>query len=188
MNWSTRSDVVWFLRPTLAVLACYIVSIGVSYQMSQKNVDTLEQELGNVVRLAEETAGLKVPSRSLSPKQVVEIQLEALRDKDVNRGVMQCATFASPENFAVTGPLDNFAKIVRGGKFRVFASPDIVAVGDPVFVGENARVLVTVLAGRQTSAFVWVLAKQTSPPLNGCWMTDGVFSMDREDRWTENEI
>ena len=163
--------------------------MGISYSMSHQGGDGLDEQLNEMRRLATEFARLEQPKPSLSPKQVVEIQVSALADRDQRRGALQCASFASPENFAVTGPLDRFARMLADSQFLVLSSPDTVVVGDAVFHGENARVLVTALAGDQTRAFVWVLAKQRQPgPLNGCWMTDGVFPMRPHDESNGSSI
>lgn len=189
MSYQPFRDLFWFIRPTLGVVICYSVAIGISYRMSQRGIDHLDDQLDEVGRLADEIAELKQPEPGLLPKEVVEIQVSAMADKDQRRGALQCASFASPENFAVTGPLDRFARMLRDPKFLILSSPDTVVVGDTIFQDENARVLVTVLSGERTRAFVWVLSKQSGAgPWNGCWMTDGVFPMRLEDRWNDSSI
>ena len=58
------------------------------------------------------------PDPSLSPQDVVSIQLEALRNNDTpydNRGIEVTFNFASPANKRITGPIERFAAMVRGG-------------------------------------------------------------------------
>ena len=52
---------------------------------------------------------LVMPSPVLSPREVVEAQLEALRQGDVR----SCFEFASPKNRRVTGPWERFDTMVR---------------------------------------------------------------------------
>ena len=57
-----------------------------------------------------------VPKPELTPEQVVEIQVEALRKNDVptpDAGIATTFRFASPGNRKVTGPLERFAPIVK---------------------------------------------------------------------------
>ncbi len=83
--------------------------------------------------------------------------------------------FASPDNLAITGPLEQFGHMVRSKTFRALTTPDRVLVGQTKFIDGKARVLVTLVEGRKLSCFVWVLSKQEQPPFEDCWMTDGVF-------------
>ena len=157
--------------------------------MSQPGVDRVDDQLAEVRQLASEFVGLQPPTPDLSPKQIVDIQIAAMADSDKKRGALQCASFASPENFAVTGPLEKFARMLDGPKFLVLSSPDLVVVGDAIFRDDKARVLVTVLEGEVTRAFVWVLAKQGKAGLlHDCWLTEGVFPLRANDRLNANEI
>eukprot|EP00947_MAST-08B_sp_MAST-8B-sp1_P001319 g1319.t1 len=54
------------------------------------------------------------PCRLLSPTDVVINQLYALQENS-DEGIAKCFAFASPENRMVTGPLDKFARMIRGG-------------------------------------------------------------------------
>ena len=56
------------------------------------------------------------PDPSLSPQDVVSIQIEALRNNDIpyaDRGIEVTFNFTSPANKRVTGPLERFKEIVR---------------------------------------------------------------------------
>lgn len=172
-----KKDFFWFLRPTLVVLVCYGVAVGVSYLLSQRSVDQLDAKLSELTTVTEKVRDIAKPSTGLTPKQVVEIQSDALRDPDQTRGTLQCMSFASPNNLELTGPLEKFARIVRAGKFAVLSNPDALLVGDSTFAGDHARVLVTAIKRGKVSGFVWVLSKQAETPYEGCWMTDGVFPL-----------
>lgn len=172
-----RSNVLRFLRPTIFVVVCYALAMTGSYFLSKKGEDSIGDR-SDIDKVASTMASLIVPEPSLSPRQVVQVQLDALANKDRSAGVVQCMTFASPGNRVVTGPLDRFAKMVRGKEFRILSEPDRVLVGKTRHFNENARVLVSCLAGKELRSFVWVLSKQQLAPHEGCWMTEGVFPHD----------
>ena len=178
----------WFLRPSILVVAAYLLAVGASYLMSQKNEDELDRQFAEATSLADQIGTLVQPSPAFTPKQVVEMQTGALRSPNRKQGVVQCMYFASPENLLVTGPLEKFARIVRGRKFSSLSSPDAVLVGEPIYQADNARILVTAAGNGRIDAFVWVLAKQKDAPYEDCWMTDGVFPMTSSKEWDENEI
>ena len=145
--------------------------------MLQKPDEQLDQELNQLTAVTEKIGDIAKPSPSLTPKEVAEIQSNALGDPDQARGTLQCMSFASPKNLQLTGPLEKFASIVRAGKFAVLSDPDALVVGDSTFAGDHARVLVTTIKRGKVSGFVWVLSKQSGTPNEGCWMTDGVFPL-----------
>ncbi len=61
------------------------------------------------------------PDPSLSPRDVVSIQIEALRNNDTpyeNRGIEVTFNFASPANKRVTGLLERFKVMVRNPIFE----------------------------------------------------------------------
>ena len=185
----SRKDLFWFLRPTLGVIICYCLAVGLSYLISERSVQRLDQEISVIHHIAADFGELKKPTQTLTPRDVVEIQTDALRNEDQKTGSVQCMCFASPDNLMVTGPLEKFARIVRGQKFAALSNPQALLIGDPIYQDENARVLVTAIAkSGEVNAYVWVLARQTSEPYARCWMTDGVFPLGAEAAWADNEI
>lgn len=118
------------------------------------------------------------PSPDLSPEDVVRIQVEALGHNDVpapDAGIETAFRFASPSNRAATGPLERFARMIRGGY------PDMIgferAEYGPVSVrGDQAVQRVTLVQpdGRRAT-YAFVLSRQAGGPYDGCWMTDGVI-------------
>jgi hypothetical protein len=166
-------DVYWFLKPTLAVLLCYGVGlVGYDAFTSQRSAATAAED-----RVASSFASLVVPDPSLSPAEVINIQLRGLADPNRADGAMQCFCFASPENRVVTGPMERFGRMVRLAPYDALSAPDAVIVGRATLVDGAARVLVSVLYAGQLQTFVWVLNKQTAPPMQDCWMTDAVFPL-----------
>ncbi|HMO86748.1 MAG TPA: hypothetical protein PKC18_17695 [Lacipirellulaceae bacterium] len=119
---------------------------------------------------------IQLPDPSLSPADVVAIQLAGLADPEPHGvGILQCFALASPANREVTGPLDRFGILVRTGEFACLTNPRATTVGRAQIDGDFAAVVVTVLdRKRRLRAFHWVLAKQIDPPYEGCWMTEAV--------------
>lgn len=117
------------------------------------------------------------PSPVLSPRQVVEIQLAALkangaRGKDL--GIAQTFDFASPANRAWTGPLSRFTRMIRAS-FSSMLDHRGARIGPLVAEGRSAvfPVVIRDAAGRE-HGFLWTLSRQTEGRYKDCWMTDGV--------------
>ena len=61
-------------------------------------------------------------SKNITPKAVVEIQLNGLKQNDLeykDRGIEQTWTFAHPNNKRVTGPLGNFKRMIKGASYKM---------------------------------------------------------------------
>ncbi|MEM6531054.1 MAG: DUF4864 domain-containing protein [Myxococcota bacterium] len=118
------------------------------------------------------------PSPQLSPKQVVEAQLEALRANDSPRkdsGIEVAFRFASPANKIATGPLKKFKTIVRSEAYAPMIDHSTHEFGEVELLEDTAAVPVILTAsdGRQFG-YVFLLGRQRGGPLRDCWMTDGV--------------
>ena len=62
------------------------------------------------------------PNKNITPKEVVEIQLNGLKQNDLeykDRGIEQTWTFAHPNNKRVTGPLGNFKRMIKGASYKM---------------------------------------------------------------------
>ncbi len=117
-----------------------------------------------------------VPNPSLTPAEVVQIQLDALRLNDKpgkDAGIATAFRFASPGNREATGPLENFNRIVRGPGYLPMIDHRIAGTGPIVVVGGVAVQRATVVAkdGRAIE-YEFRLSKD---PASGCWFTDGVL-------------
>lgn len=184
----TWKDVIWFWRPTIGVILCFLIAFGLSYAISQKNANELSVEMEAAEQLAAQMGDLVDPDPSIAPEEVVRIQATALAKENGPDGILQCMNFASPDNLALTGPIEKFGRMVRGEQFAPLAAPDAVVVGDPVFQEDQARVLVTVVSKSKLRSYVWVLAKQQSAPYEDCWLTDGVFPLRYAEAFESDEI
>jgi len=171
-------NVYWFLQPTIAAALCFLAVLLCAYVVSGGGAADSEAEA--VARLATTVEELVLPQPSLRPTEVVKIQLAGLARANRADGAVQCMSFASPQNRAVTGPLEKFGRMVRRPPFDILSNPEATLIGKPTFVDGVARVLVTVSDGPQIRSFVWVLSRQSQPPFQGCWMTDAVFPLQTQ--------
>ena len=117
------------------------------------------------------------PSASLTPAEVVRIQVEALRANDSpapGAGIATVFRFASPGNRQATGPLPRFARMIRAGYPELigFARSE---VGEARVRGDRAVVPVTVVLrdGRRVT-YGFALSRQSGGACDGCWLTDAV--------------
>lgn len=135
------------------------------------------------------------PSPSLTPSEVVRIQLTALQTNDEMRGDPGIATvfqFASPANRAITGPLDRFVDLVKTPEYRPMLNHRAAEPGPLVTTGDLAeqRVMITSAAGERIS-YVFVLSRQRTGAYAGCWMTEGVLreaESDRDPPWDVKRV
>ena len=62
------------------------------------------------------------PSSGIKPEEVVRIQLIGLQQNDLefkDSGIEQTWNFAHPSNKKVTGPLDNFKRMIKGDSYQM---------------------------------------------------------------------
>ena len=67
-------------------------------------------------------AELIKPKSSIVPSDVVKIQLNALQKNDLDykdSGIEQTWNFAHPNNKKVTGPLNNFKRMIKGDSYQM---------------------------------------------------------------------
>ena len=67
-------------------------------------------------------AELIKPKSSIVPSDVVKIQLTALQKNDLDykdSGIEQTWNFAHPNNKKVTGPLNNFKRMIKGDSYQM---------------------------------------------------------------------
>ncbi|MGA8660130.1 MAG: DUF4864 domain-containing protein [Chthoniobacterales bacterium] len=122
------------------------------------------------------------PNPNLSPEQVVQFQIEALRHNDdpkPDAGIEKTFRFASPSNKLATGPLEKFTEIVRSPTYAPMLNSLSTAVTWSQVEGHEARVAVAIEAGDGAHVgYLFILSKQTEGEFRGCWMTDGVVRAD----------
>ncbi|TVQ98295.1 MAG: DUF4864 domain-containing protein [Spirochaetaceae bacterium] len=116
------------------------------------------------------------PIPSLSPLEVVQIQMEAFRNNDSNdRGIEIAFRFASPANRSSTGPLVRFAGMMKQGGYASMLEAVDVVYGVVDERGDLAQVPVTVFTA---DGFAWsyrfFLRRQSGNEYERCWMTESV--------------
>ena len=123
---------------------------------------------------------LPTPSPSLSPEEVVRLQVEALSSNDTpheDAGIEAAFNFASPANQRVTGPL---------GRFRRLIDHEGATYSAPQVDGTVARmgVILTTDQGERVG-YLFRLSKQAEPPHEDCWMTDAVRRVPTDEAETQ---
>ena len=121
-------------------------------------------------------AELLNPSSAITPKEVVKIQLSGLQQNDLefkDSGIEQTWNFAHPNNKKVTGPLNNFKRMIKGASYQMMIyhlSHTITKLGS----GEKwAQFEVVILDKNKIyHKFNWQVEKYTDEgDLKDCWLT-----------------
>lgn len=126
---------------------------------------------------------LPAPSPDLAPQEVVRIQVDALRSNDQpfpNAGIEVAYRFSSPENKAVTGPIESFTRLVESPRYRPMLEAVRVTFSEVQREGDVARQGVLLVTGSgERVGYLFELTKQ--PNGCGCWMTDAVLPVSVPD-------
>lgn len=116
------------------------------------------------------------PSPELEPSEVVQIQLEALRDNDeADNGIAVAFRFASPRNKASTGPLLRFIRMIEEGPYRLMLEFEHASYMPTLVEGVHAVQRVILVGRQEIRSYDFLLQRQTGPPCEGCWMTEAVI-------------
>lgn len=123
-------------------------------------------------------ADLMQPSPDLSPRRVVEIQLQSLQRNDSpapDSGIEQTWAFAHPDNKQVTGPLERFAVMIKGPNYKLLLKLREYRIEKVVRTEKRALFNVSIVtAAGQRASFQWEVAKVDAGIHAGAWMTIGV--------------
>ena len=126
-------------------------------------------------------ADLLEPNSNIEPSEVVKIQLIGLQKNDLDymdSGIEQTWNFAHPNNKKVTGPLDNFKRMIKGDAYQMMInhlSHTITQLG----IDDNwAQFEVVILDKNKIyHKFNWQVEKYTlEGALKDCWLTTMVSS------------
>ncbi len=122
------------------------------------------------------------PDPSLSPQDVVSIQIEALRNNDTpyeDRGIEVTFNFASPANKRMTGPLERFKVMVRNPTYGPMIDHRSAKYENFVVEDDSARVdvILTTKEGVYLG-YRFFLSRQQGNEYEGSWMTDAVIPFD----------
>ncbi len=122
------------------------------------------------------------PDPSLSPQDVVSIQIEALRNNDIpyeDRGIEVTFNFASPANKRMTGPLERFKAMVRNPVYGPMINHRSAKYENLLVEGEFARI--DVVLNTKEGAYLgyrFILSRQHGNEYEGSWMTGAVIPFD----------
>ena len=121
---------------------------------------------------------VRSPEPTLSPKEVVQIQLNALKNedqKDIRFGLLKTWQFAHPRNKTITGPFKRFSKMITKTAYSILLnhrSHNILVLeerSDRVFY----QVEIISETGRLFSVD-WVVSIVKLGKFKDCWMTSDV--------------
>ena len=121
------------------------------------------------------------PNSTISPKEVIKIQLSGLQQNDLkytDSGIEQTWNFAHPNNKKVTGPLNNFKRMIKSDSYQMMIdhlSHTITEVGSG---NKWAQFEVIILDKNKIyHKFNWQVEKYTiDGSLKDCWLTTMVSS------------
>jgi len=121
------------------------------------------------------------PDPEYTPRDVVQIQLDALQHNDdpsPDAGIAVAFRFASPNNQQQTGPLEKFARMIKGPVYGVMIDHQSADFAPVEVVKDQARQLVRLTSADGAVAyFAFILRKQPDGPFKDCWLTDGVMRL-----------
>ncbi len=119
------------------------------------------------------------PDPSLSPQDVVSIQIEALRNNDIpyeDRGIEVTFNFASPTNKRMTGPLERFKVMVHDPIYGPMINHRSAEYENVRVEGDFAQVDVILHSkDGQYMGYRFMLSLQHDNQYEGSWMTDAVY-------------
>jgi len=126
--------------------------------------------------LSSSNAEILKPNSDIKPSEVVKIQLSGLQKNDLNfkdSGIEQTWNFAHPNNKKVTGPLQNFKRMIKGNSYQMMLnhlSHTIKKLGSS---DKWAQFEVIILDKNKIyHKFNWQVEKYTDDGLlKDCWLT-----------------
>ena len=121
-------------------------------------------------------AELLKPSSGIKPVEVVKIQLTGLQKNDSNykdSGIEQTWNFAHPSNKKVTGPLDNFKRMLKGDTYQMMINHLSHTITQLGISDKWAQFEVVILDKNKIyHKFNWQVEKYTlEGTLKDCWLT-----------------
>ena len=129
-----------------------------------------------LISISFSSAEILNPNSTISPKEVVSIQLSGLQKNDFeykDSGIEQTWNFAHPNNKKVTGPLGKFKRMIKGASYQMMIdhlSHTITELGSS---DKWAQFEVIILDKNKIyHKFNWQVEKYTlDGVLKDCWLT-----------------
>lgn len=116
------------------------------------------------------------PSPSLSARQVVEIQLNALQHNDLfDRGIRRAFYFTTTFNTEGRKSYGDFQKLLRSKQFAHILNHRYVKRGSLKYYQNKAfQVIAVVDQDNNIAEYLFELVLQKESPSKGCWLTKSV--------------
>ncbi|MES2731386.1 MAG: DUF4864 domain-containing protein [Bacteroidota bacterium] len=171
---------LWLMLSLLILAAIFVLA---AFQFNEMKVLALTKQT-TPMNASYDLIDQPMPSTDFSPHDVVEIQLKALQQNNTqDNGIEIIFNFASPDNKALTGPLNHFKQIVKEPLYEPMLNFQSLRAAEMVEEGEQAEqvILITDKYG-DLAAFLFTLSKQTQAPYQNCWMTDSVMRIEMKRR------
>jgi hypothetical protein len=121
---------------------------------------------------------LKSPSPDYGPEEVIEVQLDAMKDNDTpfdDSGIKTAFNFASEKNKRSTGPLPRFKKMVHSKRYSMLLNHDRAKFGDIENDGNLAKQIIDVYKDGERVRFRFEVELQEEDENEGCWTTNSVL-------------
>jgi hypothetical protein len=134
-----------------------------------------------LISIAISKAEILKPNSEIRPAEVVKIQLTGLQKNDSSykdSGIEQTWNFAHPNNKKVTGPLDNFKRMLKGDSYQMMINHLSHSITELGSTDKWAQFEVVILDKNKIyHKFNWQVEKFTSEgELKNCWLTIMVSS------------
>jgi hypothetical protein len=122
------------------------------------------------------------PSTELQPGEVVRIVIDALARNDYpfpDAGIETTFNFASPANKVNSGPLERFARLVKGPVFGKMINHLDSTLSKVILEGNKALRLVQIVGeNNETRYFAFRLGLQEEGDYAGMWLTEAVWPLE----------
>ena len=121
-----------------------------------------------------------MPSRELTPEQVVAIVIDALRtnaESDDDAGIATVYRFASPGNRANTGPLERFTRMIKRGFADMLAHESRRHEEMRVVEDKALQAVWLTLPSGTEVGYAFQLGRQKDGEYEGMWMTESVLPL-----------
>lgn len=148
------------------ILALFFAITGCALSLNQEDSE-LNAALGDDIQ----------PNASLSPGDVIKIQINALQHNNADdKGIEVTYRFASPANKNVTGPLNRFKRLLKSPDYRPMLNHKTAEYDSLEISGDAATQKVTIIdPNGKANLYIFKLSKQTEGDCKDCWMTDSVI-------------
>ena len=131
-----------------------------------------------IAGLFNHSKGLIKPSPNLTAYQVLNIQLQSLKNNKKlrnNLGIIQTYEFAHPENKKLTGPLQNFTRMIKSDNYSILLNHEKTKVGVIHQDQFHEVYLIQVTKGKKSENFLWTLITYIDENKNAFWYTVNVI-------------